>query len=124
VLHEAMARQKVTWGSRRYYFNVCNTLYINYKFGTRPWRLALGAAAFVVRGVANGIGRQAVKGVWDSVGMMRCFARAARPRGQCTASPPRPGAISARRMCTSRSSRGCGVNSRRCRAIEDDSSRR
>lgn len=75
VLHEVDARAKVTWGSRRYYFTVRNTMYVNYKFGTPAWRQARAALAFVVRGVANGVVRQAVAGVTDSLAMMRRFKR-------------------------------------------------
>ena len=39
--------------------------------------MARAAAAFVVRGFANRIGRQAIAGVWDSFGMMRRFSRSA-----------------------------------------------
>lgn len=75
VLHETVARQKVTWGSKRYYFTVRNTMYINYKYGMPLWRLVRAAAAFAVRGVANGVGPQAARGIADSIGMMRRFAR-------------------------------------------------
>ena len=75
VLHEVDARGKVTWGSKRYYFTVRNTIFINYKFGLPAWRQLRAAAAFVVRGVANRVVRQAVAGVWDSLGMMWRFRR-------------------------------------------------
>ncbi len=77
VLHHPVATQKVTWSGRRFYFTVRNTMYINYKFGMPAWRLLRGAAAFLVRGTANGLATHAVKGVWDSLGMMWRFSRSA-----------------------------------------------
>jgi GT2 family glycosyltransferase len=98
VLHEVDARAKVTWGSKRYYFTVRNTMYVNYKFGMSAWRQARAAIAFVVRGVANGVIRQAVAGVMDSIGMMRRFRRNATAKDVYQLSPETRGYIAATDM--------------------------
>jgi GT2 family glycosyltransferase len=75
VLHKVARDHRVFWEHGRYYQSVRNALYSAYKFGT-PWpRLAVAAGAFYLRGLRNGIGREAFRGLLASVPMCMAFAR-------------------------------------------------
>lgn len=71
---------RTNWGDVRYFMTVRNALYINWKFGWPVGRLAMGAAAFVVRGIRNGVGWRAVKGVLAAIGLARSFRRSGADR--------------------------------------------
>jgi GT2 family glycosyltransferase len=75
VLHKVAREHRVFWERGRYYQSVRNGLYSLYKFGT-PWpRLALAASAFYLRGLRNGIGAEAFRGLLASLPMCVAFAR-------------------------------------------------
>lgn len=75
VLHKVAREHRVFWERGRYYQSVRNALYSLYKFGT-PWpRLAVAAGAFYLRGVRNGIGAEAARGMFASVPMCLAFER-------------------------------------------------
>jgi len=75
VLHKVAREHRVFWEQGRYFQSVRNALYSLYKFGT-PWpRLALAAGAFYLRGVRNGIGSEAIRGMLASVPMCLAFER-------------------------------------------------
>lgn len=75
IRHKVSPEHRVMWGKGRYYYTVRNSLYSAYKFGTPLPRLAVGAAAFAIRGWRNGIGLAALRGVVDAVGMCRAWRR-------------------------------------------------
>jgi GT2 family glycosyltransferase len=75
IRHKVSPEHRVMWGKGRYYYTVRNSLYSAYKFGTPLPRLAVGAAAFVLRGWRNGISLAALRGVGDAVGMCRAWRR-------------------------------------------------
>ena len=75
VRHKVSPEHRVAWDRGRYFFTVRNALYTSYKFGSPLWRLGLGAAAFVARGVVNGVGVSAVRGVGGAIGMCAVYAR-------------------------------------------------
>ena len=67
VLHKVALEQRLFWEGGRYFQTVRNALYSLYKFHTGWARLAVAAAAFFLRGVRNGIGWQAVRGMLAAV---------------------------------------------------------
>lgn len=75
VLHRADPEARVRWNDGRYYYLVRNGLYTDFKFGTPLWRLSRAAAAIVVKGFYNGVGRQAVRAVFDAGTMAWQFSQ-------------------------------------------------
>jgi GT2 family glycosyltransferase len=75
VRHKISPDHRVAWDRGRYFFTVRNALYTSYKFGTPLSRLGLGAAAFLARGVMNGVGLSAVRGLSAAIGMCAAYAR-------------------------------------------------
>lgn len=79
IRHKVSPEHRVRWDKGRYYYTVRNSLYSAYKFGTPLPRLALGAAAFAVRGWRNGIPLAALRGAADAVALCRDYRRGANP---------------------------------------------
>jgi len=75
VRHKISPGHRIAWDRGRYFFTVRNALYSSYKFGTPLSRLGLGAAAFLARGVVNGVGVAAVRGLCAAIGMCAAYAR-------------------------------------------------
>jgi GT2 family glycosyltransferase len=75
VRHKISPDHRVAWDRGRYFFTVRNALYTSYKFGTPISRLGLGAAAFLARGVANGVGLSAIRGLSAAICMCATYAR-------------------------------------------------
>lgn len=75
VRHKISPSHRVAWDRGRYFFTVRNALYSSYKFGTPLSRLGLGAAAFLARGVANGVGVAAARGLCAAIRMCDAYAR-------------------------------------------------
>lgn len=75
VRHKISPSHRVAWDRGRYFFTVRNALYSSYKFGTPLSRLGLGAAAFLARGVANGVGVAAARGLCAAIRMCAAYAR-------------------------------------------------
>jgi GT2 family glycosyltransferase len=71
---------RTNWGDLRYVMTVRNALYTNWKYGWSWPRLAMGAAAFVVRGTRNGVGGRAVKGALAAIGLARSFQKSGADR--------------------------------------------
>jgi GT2 family glycosyltransferase len=81
VLHKVSPERRVDWkGGNRFYYLVRNRIYIEHKYGASIPRLALVAAAYFLRGSYNGMGGQAVRGIWHAIGMCRRYNRAHRDR--------------------------------------------
>jgi GT2 family glycosyltransferase len=75
VLHKVAREHRVFWEGGRYFQTVRNAIYTLYKFGT-PWpRLTLAAGAFYLRGLRNGIGVDAARGVLACIPMCFAFTR-------------------------------------------------
>ncbi|MEY4582593.1 MAG: hypothetical protein RL701_7296, partial [Pseudomonadota bacterium] len=74
VIHTRTATSKVDWSDRRYYYLVRNTLYINHKFGAGPRGFARGAASFALRGLRNGLGPAAIRGIAAGLVMSARFS--------------------------------------------------
>jgi GT2 family glycosyltransferase len=74
VLHRSTTQSKIAWTDRRYYFLVRNSLYINHKYGAGPVGFARGAASFTLRGVRNGLGHAALRGVVAGLRMSLRFS--------------------------------------------------
>ncbi|MDB5887673.1 MAG: hypothetical protein JWM03_545 [Rhodocyclales bacterium] len=73
IRHKVSPEHRVFWGKGRFFYTVRNNIYTAYKFNT-PWpRLAVAAAAFIVKGWRNGIARQALRAVRASIGMCRAY---------------------------------------------------
>jgi GT2 family glycosyltransferase len=75
VRHKVLPGQRVRWDGGRYYYTVRNILYSDFKFGKSPLYLAKSAAALTLKGAYNGVGRQALRGAWDAIGMALHFSR-------------------------------------------------
>lgn len=75
VRHKVSPDHRVAWERGRYFFTVRNALYTSYKYGTPFSRLGLGAAAFLARGVVNGVGLSALRGLGAAIGMCAGHAR-------------------------------------------------
>jgi GT2 family glycosyltransferase len=81
VLHRSTSQSKVAWSDQRYFFLVRNSLYINHKFGAGPVGFARGAASFTLRGVRNGLGSAALRGVLAGMTMSLRFSLNPREHG-------------------------------------------
>lgn len=77
ILHKISPEHRVRWERGRYYFTVRNNLYTSYKIGVPIPRLLLAAAAFVVKGAANGVAADAMRGIRGAASMGLCFERGA-----------------------------------------------
>ena len=77
VLHKVTRDHRVFWERGRYRQTVRNALYSQFKFGATWARLALGAAAFLLRGLRNGLAWEAVRGLFASSALCWAFARSA-----------------------------------------------
>jgi GT2 family glycosyltransferase len=75
IYHKVSPQHRVNWANGRYYYQVRNRLYIEYKYGTPIPALAARAFAYVLKGAYNGVGRQAVSGARDAVAMCRRYRR-------------------------------------------------
>jgi GT2 family glycosyltransferase len=75
IRHKISPDHRVAWERGRYFFTVRNALYSSYKFGTPLPRLGLGAAAFLARGVFNGVGGAALRGLGAAICMCAAYAR-------------------------------------------------
>ncbi|HWB51565.1 MAG TPA: glycosyltransferase [Stellaceae bacterium] len=87
VRHKVSPDQRVAWERGRYFFTVRNALYTSYKFGVPLSRLGLGAAAFFVRGIANGVGGAALRGIAAAMRMSAAYARSTEDKSLCRLSP-------------------------------------
>jgi GT2 family glycosyltransferase len=75
IRHKVSPDHRVAWERGRYFFTVRNALYTSYKFGVPLPRLGLGAAAFVVRGLFNGVGGSALRGLGAAIGLCVAYVR-------------------------------------------------
>jgi len=87
VRHKVTREHRVFWERGRYYQTVRNALYSLYKFGT-PWpRLFVAAGAFWLRGINNGVGREAARAVLACVPMCIAFERSVQDKSVYALSP-------------------------------------
>lgn len=75
IFHKVSPEHRVNWASGRFYYLVRNRLYIEYKYGAPVPRLGALAGAYVMKGMRNGVGGQALRGAWHAVGMCRRYHR-------------------------------------------------
>jgi GT2 family glycosyltransferase len=75
VLHKVTHDHRVFWERGRYLQTVRNALYTQFKLGVSWPRLAVGAAAFLLRGARNRLAWQGARGVVASIAMCWAFAR-------------------------------------------------
>lgn len=75
VRHKVLPGQRVRWDAGRYYYTVRNILYSDFKFGRSPLYLVKSVVALTLKGVFNGVGRQAARGAWDAARMAARFPR-------------------------------------------------
>jgi hypothetical protein len=75
------------WERGRYFFTVRNALYTSYKFGIPLPRLVLGAAAFLVRGLFNGVGGSALRGTRAAIGLCVAYTRSSEDKRLYRLSP-------------------------------------
>jgi GT2 family glycosyltransferase len=74
VRHRSVRESKLGWSDRRYYFTVRNALYINHKFGAGASGFARGATSFMLRGVRNGLGPAALRGIGAGLALSLHFS--------------------------------------------------
>ena len=87
VLHCSTPVAKVNWSDRRYYFLVRNTLYINHKYGAGLTGLLRGSTSFTIRGVRNGLGLAALRGVGEAYAMCLRFSFGAKDKDNYQLTP-------------------------------------
>lgn len=87
VLHKITKDHRVFWERGRYLQTVRNALYTQFKFGVSWPRIAVGGAAFFVRGLRNRIAWQAVRGVLQCVAMCWAFARSSEDKSAYRLTP-------------------------------------
>lgn len=75
VRHKVAVEHRVFWDRGRYFQTARNVIYSLHKFGTSKPRLLLAAGAVSLRGVRNGVGLAAVRGVLAAIPMCFAFAR-------------------------------------------------
>jgi GT2 family glycosyltransferase len=63
VVHRSVTTSKIGWSTKRFYYLVRNTLYIDHKFGAGALGFVRGALGFVLRGLRCGLVLAAVGGV-------------------------------------------------------------
>jgi GT2 family glycosyltransferase len=71
VRHKVSPTSRVNWANTRYYYLVRNALFLDYKHFRNRSRAVNLAAGYFAKGLYNGIGQQAVKGVLDAIRMWR-----------------------------------------------------
>jgi GT2 family glycosyltransferase len=69
IRHKVSPEHRVLWGKGRFFYTVRNNIYTAYKFNTPMPRLALAAGAFLIKGMNNGIGKEALRAIKASIGM-------------------------------------------------------
>jgi GT2 family glycosyltransferase len=80
IFHKVSPEHRVNWAGGRFYYLVRNRLYIEYKYGTAVLRLIALAGAYILKGSRNGVGSQALRGMWHAIGMCRRYHRDNRGR--------------------------------------------
>lgn len=75
IYHNVSPELRVRWDGGRFYYLVRNRLYINAKHGASPLITAGYAAGYMLKGVYNGVLGQALRGVWDALGMIARYRR-------------------------------------------------
>lgn len=75
VLHKVAREQRLFWNRGRYFQTVRNSIYANYKFGTSHARLLVAVIAFWLKGLRNGLGFEALRGVFAALSLCVAFAR-------------------------------------------------
>jgi GT2 family glycosyltransferase len=80
IFHKVSPEHRVSWTNGRFYYRVRNRLYIEYKYGGRIPYLIVRATAYILTGLYNRVASQAVRGVWDAIGMCRRYTRTCRTR--------------------------------------------
>jgi GT2 family glycosyltransferase len=75
IYHKVSPELRVTWQGGRYYYMVRNRLYLDYKFGRPLPLIAAIAAAYLVKGVYNGVAGQALAAIGGAYKLGRDFAR-------------------------------------------------
>jgi GT2 family glycosyltransferase len=73
IRHKVSPEHRVHWGKGRYYYTVRNNLYTSYKFGTSVPRLVVSAAAFLFKGLRNGVVLDALRALKDCTHMCSQF---------------------------------------------------
>jgi GT2 family glycosyltransferase len=72
IRHKVSPEHRVFWGKGRFFYTVRNNIYTAYKFKTPLPRLVLAAGAFIIKGMNNGIGKEALRAIKAAVAM--CWA--------------------------------------------------
>ncbi len=73
ILHKVSPERRFDWGGTRWFYHVRNRLYIEGKIGTGSALRALRWLGYVVKGVLNGAGGQALRALPESRAMLARF---------------------------------------------------
>jgi GT2 family glycosyltransferase len=71
ILHKVSPEARVDWGVRRFYYLVRNIIYLDWKFYRSVVRMGMLISGYLVKGLYNGVLRQALRGAVDGVSMAR-----------------------------------------------------
>jgi GT2 family glycosyltransferase len=71
VEHRASLEMRAHWRSTRYYYYVRNAIYLDFKYFRSPFRVVVQVAGYLIKGIYNGLTRQASSGVIDALRMIR-----------------------------------------------------
>jgi GT2 family glycosyltransferase len=69
ILHKVSPEKRFRWSAGRLYYGVRNELYIHYKSGSSPWRIAQCAAARLLTAARNGLTRECLRALRDAAKM-------------------------------------------------------
>lgn len=75
IRHKVSPEHRIVWGKGRFFYTVRNNIYTAYKYNTPAPRLALAAAAFIIKGWRNGIGKEALRAVKASISMCLAYRK-------------------------------------------------
>ncbi len=75
IRHKVSPEHRVFWGKGRFFYTVRNNIYTAYKYNTPLSRLAVAAAAFIIKGWRNGIGKEALRALKASIVMCLAYRK-------------------------------------------------
>jgi GT2 family glycosyltransferase len=69
ILHKVSPEGRFRWSAGRFYYGVRNELYIHYKSGSSPWRIAQCAAGRLLTAARNGLTPECLRAIRDAAKM-------------------------------------------------------
>jgi GT2 family glycosyltransferase len=75
VLHKVSKEARTSWSENRFYYLVRNALYLEYKYNRSIIRVLIKAAGYLLKGIYNGWLGQTVRGMRDTIPMIRSTSK-------------------------------------------------